>query len=377
GYVDYLWPKPTKDGLSSEQPKISYVKRHKALGWIIGTGVYVDEIDSKVAEKRSVLEGQLTKIILTIWALTAIIAVAAFCGLWILAKRISEPINRCAEFASELGEGNLDASIVVTNQDEIGVLGASLSQMGANLKAIMSRIADTSQRLSAGASAQAAALEETSSSMSEISAMVQQNADNSSHADTLVKTVSGNVTTVQAAIGDLTRSMLEITSASREIQKIIHTIDEIAFQTNLLALNAAVEAARAGEAGAGFAVVAEEVRNLALRSAEAAKNTATLIGSTVQRIEIGNQITQSTNTKFTEVCADIARAGSLISEISQGSKEQAQGVDQVNTAILEISRVTQDNAATSEELVGIIRQFTFGREEVLGTSRQAMLPYRS
>jgi len=106
-------------------------------------------------------------------------------------------------------------------------------------------------------------------------------------------------------------------------------------------------------------VVAEEVRSLALRSAEAARNTATLIGSTVQRIETGNQITQSTNRQFSEVCADINRAGSLISEISQGSKEQSIGVEQVNSAIQEISRVTQDNVATSEELVGIINQFTF------------------
>lgn len=374
GYVDYLWPKPTKEGLSSDQPKISYVKRHKPLGWIIGTGVYVDEIDGKVAEKKAVLDGQLSQIIITIWALTAAIASAAFIGLWLLAKRISEPINRCAAFAGELGDGNLDASISVVSQDEIGDLGASLSQMGSNLKAIMLRIASTSDHLSDGASSQAAALEETSSSMAEISAMVQQNADNSNHADSLVKTVRDNVTTVQSAIGDLTQSMVEITAASREIQKIIHTIDEIAFQTNLLALNAAVEAARAGEAGAGFAVVAEEVRSLALRSAEAAKNTATLIGSTVQRIETGNQITQSTNTQFAEVCADITRAGNLISEISQGSKEQSQGVEQVNSAILEINRVTQDNVANAEELVGIIRQFTFGQQSPSTGRSQKMLP---
>lgn len=211
---------PTKGGLSSNQPKISYVQRHKQLGWIIGSGVYVDDIDSKVAEKRAALEGQLSRIVYTIWGLTVTIAAVAFWGLWILAKRISDPINRCAAFASELGDGNLDASVQIANQDEIGDLGASLSQMGATLQAIMVRIASTSHSLSDGAGAQAAALEETSSSLSEIAAMVQQNADNSAHADSLVKTVRDNVTTVQDAIADLTRSMVEITSASREIQKI-------------------------------------------------------------------------------------------------------------------------------------------------------------
>ena len=361
GFVEYLWPKPTKDGLSSDQPKESYVKRHRQLGWIIGTGIYVDEIDQAVAAKRATLEDQLRKIILSIWSLTAVIALTAFAGLWVLAKRISEPINLCANFANELGQGNLEARLTVTNQDEIGVLGASLVGMGQNLKEILTSIARTSSTLTDGASSQAAALEQTSSSLEEISAMVQQNAQNASQADALVGTVRGKVTAVHAAIGDLNRSMTDITVASQEIQKIIGTIDQIAFQTNLLALNAAVEAARAGEAGAGFAVVAEEVRSLAQRSAEAAKNTADLIGSTVQRIETGSQITKSTSQQFDEVSRDIDRASTLISEISQGSREQALGADQVNTAILEINRVTQDNVATSEELVAILQHFTFDR----------------
>jgi methyl-accepting chemotaxis protein len=363
GYVQYLWPKPTKDGLTSDQPKASFVKRHSQLGWIIGTGVYTDEIEGKVTARRAILEAQLTAIILSIWSLTAGIAIAAFCGLWLLAKRLSDPINLCASFANELGEGNLEARLAITNEDEIGVLGASLSQMGANLKEILTRIATTSTSLSDGASSQAAALEETSSSLAEISAMVQQNSDNAGHADSLVATAQGKVTTVQTAINDLTLSMTAITTSSQEIRKIIGTIDQIAFQTNLLALNAAVEAARAGEAGAGFAVVADEVRNLAQRSAEAAKNTATLIGSTVERIETGNRITQETSRQFSEVREDIANAGTLITEISQGSREQALGVEQVSSAILEINRVTQDNVDTSEELLSILKQFTFGNAE--------------
>ncbi len=359
GFVEYLWPKPSKEGLSQEQPKESFVKRHRQLGWIIGTGVYIDDIERTVAEKRALLEGQLRTIILSIWSLTAGIALAAFAGLWFLSKQLSEPINRCAAFANELGNGNLEATLTITNQDEIGVLGAALSRMGGNLREILTRIATTSTSLSDGASAQAAALEETSSSLEEISAMVQQNAENAGHADSLVTTACGQVASVQTAINDLNRSMTEITTASQEIQKIIGTIDQIAFQTNLLALNAAVEAARAGEAGAGFAVVAEEVRNLAQRSAEAAKSTAHLIGTTVERIEAGNRITQETSRQFGEVSQGIANAGTLITEISHGSREQALGVEQVNSAILEINRVTQENVDTSEELLSILRQFSF------------------
>jgi methyl-accepting chemotaxis protein len=358
GVVEYLWPKPTKDGLSSNQPKASFVKRHKPLGWIIGTGVYLDDIEQEVAVKRAVLEAQMKKIILSIWVLTGLTAIAAFCGLWFLAKQLSDPLHLCANFANELGQGNLDATLSVTNQDEIGDLGASLTQMGVNLKQIMASIASTSATLTDGASSQAAALEETSSSLEEISAMVRQNAENANQADALVSMARGKVSAVHGAMGDLTRSMTDISIASHEIQKIIGTIDQIAFQTNLLALNAAVEAARAGEAGAGFAVVADEVRSLAQRSAEAAKNTAILIGTTVQTIEAGNQITQSTSQQFAEVSRDIDSASKLISEISQGSKEQALSVNQVNVAILDINRVTQDNVATSEELVTIIKQFS-------------------
>ncbi len=376
GYVEYLWPKPTKAGLTSEQPKVSFVKRHKESGWIIGTGVYIDDIDQKVGAKKAMLEGQLKQLILTIWSLTGLIAIAAFCTLWFLAKRMSDPINRCADFANELGEGNLEATLTINNQDEIGVLGASLSQMGSNLKEILTRISTTSISLSDGASSQAAALEETSSSLEEISAMVQQNAENASQADSLVAASRKKVGTVHTVIGDLTHSMNDINVASQEIQKIIGTIDQIAFQTNLLALNAAVEAARAGEAGAGFAVVAEEVRNLARRSAEAAKTTAQLIGTTVERIGTGNQISQDISRQFEEVSQEIANVSTLISEISQGSKEQALGADQVNTAILEINRVTQDNVATSEELVAIIRQFTFGQRAPAAVAARPLLARR-
>jgi len=151
------------------------------------------------------------------------------------------------------------------------------------------------------------------------------------------------------AMGRLTGSMQTITQASEETQKIIKTIDEIAFQTNLLALNAAVEAARAGEAGAGFAVVADEVRNLAKRSADAAKNTANLIEGTVKRGKDGSELVAKTNAAFQRVAGSSAKAADLVAEISAASSEQAQGIGQINTAVTELDKVTQQNAANAEE----------------------------
>jgi methyl-accepting chemotaxis protein len=147
----------------------------------------------------------------------------------------------------------------------------------------------------------------------------------------------------------LTGSMKEIIAASEETSKIIKTIDEIAFQTNLLALNAAVEAARAGEAGAGFAVVAEEVRNLAMRAADAAKNTSVLIEGTVKKIKDGSNLVIKTNEAFAEVAISASKVGELVGEIAAASQEQAQGIDQINKAVAEMDKVTQQTAANAEE----------------------------
>ncbi len=158
--------------------------------------------------------------------------------------------------------------------------------------------------------------------------------------------------------------MQEISKASEETSKIIKTIDEIAFQTNLLALNAAVEAARAGEAGAGFAVVADEVRNLAMRAAEAAKNTAALIEGTVKKVSDGTSLVKTTSDAFKEVAGSAAKVGELVGEIAAASTEQAQGIEQVNIAVTEMDKVTQQNAATAEESASASEELNAQAEEM-------------
>jgi methyl-accepting chemotaxis protein len=226
------------------------------------------------------------------------------------------------------------------------------------------QVSSASQSMAEGASEQAASIEETSSSMEEMASMTKNNAENAGTADGLMKEANQVVATANDSMERLTVSMKDISQASEETSKIIKTIDEIAFQTNLLALNAAVEAARAGEAGAGFAVVAEEVRNLAMRSAEAAKNTAQLIEGTVKKVNDGSQLVTTTNDAFTKVAQSTAKVGDLIAEISAASREQSGGIDQVNLAITEMDKVVQQNAANAEESASAAEEMNAQAEQL-------------
>lgn len=218
------------------------------------------------------------------------------------------------------------------------------------------RVSVTGDRLTEGAGRQASAVEETSASLEEMNAMTQQNARNVRHASNLMTETAGVVNSAVESMGRLTESMARITENGEKTRKVIGTIEDIAFQTNLLALNAAVEAARAGEVGAGFAVVAEEVRNLALRSSEAARNTAELIEASVTGIKDGSASVTQANEAFSDVAEGSKKVEALLQEVTVASEEQADGIRQVNRAMGEIDRVTQENVTSAEEMSAALKE---------------------
>ncbi len=236
-----------------------------------------------------------------------------------------------------------------------GVIGG-VTEGADQVASASEQVAAASQSLAEGSSHQAASIEETSSSLEEISAMVKQNAEHANEATGMMAEVKDIVDQVSKHMGDMTTAIDEITRSSQETDKIVKTIDEIAFQTNLLALNAAVEAARAGEAGAGFAVVADEVRNLAMRAAEAAKNTAELIGDTIKAVKNGSELTQATKESFQGNIEISSKVGLLVDEIAEASREQSEGIGQVSMAVAEMDRITQQNAAGAEESASAAEQ---------------------
>ncbi len=249
---------------------------------------------------------------------------------------------------------------------------SGLNETAENAWAASGVIAGISQQMADGTASQAAAIEQTSSSLEEMSAMTGQNAEHATQADKLMHQVEGITSRAKDTMNRLMEFMQEISSASDKTQKIIKTIDEIAFQTNLLALNAAVEAARAGEAGAGFAVVADEVRNLAMRAAEAAKNTAALIEGNVKMIQTGADLAKSMSGEFSEVASSVQKAGDLVREISAASREQAQGVQQINQAVGGVDKVVQKNAANAQEAATTSSELKEQAEHMLGFVNRLM-----
>jgi len=232
------------------------------------------------------------------------------------------------------------------------------------------QVSGSSQSLAEGTQGQAASIEETSATLEEMSSMTTANADNATEANAIIGGTKQDIEEAVKILQKLVASMNEISRASDDTEKIVKTIDEISFQTNLLALNAAVEAARAGEAGAGFAVVADEVRNLALRAAEAAKTTEELIKGTVQKIHGGNELLNRTEEAFAKVAADSDKIGQLVGEIAAASKEQAIGIGQLNTAVSDVDKVTQQNAAKAEESAAVAEEMQAQAEQMKGQVRK-------
>jgi methyl-accepting chemotaxis protein len=280
-----------------------------------------------------------------------------------LTRSITAPLARAVNLAQQVASGDLTADIQITSKDEVGVLLAAMKTMNGNLLRTVSEvrsgtdmIVTASQQIAAGnldlsarTEQQASSLEETASSMEELTGTVRQNADNARQANALAQTASGIAVRGGEVVSQVVGTMSSINESSKKIADIIAVIDGIAFQTNILALNAAVEAARAGEQGRGFAVVAAEVRNLAQRSAAAAKEIRTLISDSVDKVSVGGQLVEQAGATMQEIVQSITRVTDIMSEIASASAEQTLGIEQVNAAITQMDDVTQQNAALVEE----------------------------
>jgi methyl-accepting chemotaxis protein len=301
---------------------------------------------------------RLTSIIL----LVLNIGIGMALALWI-ARIVSAPLQEALSAARDVAGGDLTRSIDVKTSCETGQLMQALKDMTGNLQTLVSEvrhgtdtiatasaeIASGNQDLSSRTEEQASSLEETASSMEELTSTVKQNADNARQANQLAQSASGIAVKGGDVVGQVVGTMASINESSRKIVDIISVIDGIAFQTNILALNAAVEAARAGEQGRGFAVVASEVRNLAQRSAAAAKDIKALINDSVEKVEAGSSLVNEAGNTMNEIVASITRVTDIMSEITAASVEQSAGIEQVNTAIVQMDQVTQQNAALVEE----------------------------
>ncbi len=321
--------------------------------WSTGFTVKMSEITAKSNANIILL---ITIFILVIAAISA--------AIWISVVRIiKRPLSQLVAVAEQQAKGNYDMDINSDRGDELGILFQSLKAVNDNMNVLVSNMREASEQvtsgakqistssigLAQGATEQASTIEELTASIEEISSQTNMNAGNAREANTLAETAKTNAVNGNVQMQEMLIAMNNINESSGNIFKIIKVIDEIAFQTNILALNAAVEAARAGQHGKGFAVVAEEVRNLAARSANAAKETTAMIESSIKKVKDGTMIANETAKALDKIVEDVSRVASLVSEIATASHEQSSGINQINQGIIQVSNVVQTNSATSEE----------------------------
>jgi len=368
--------KPFRDAVDKFMAMIAADEREPAIAYLFDTVrpaqmAYFKVIDDAVAFQTEgaqaasqVAQDTVKTLIITIVAAVLLAAViAAIVAAWII-RSITRPINEAVELARAVAAGDLTHAVTVKSKDETGVLMQALADMQTGLVQVVGRvrsgsesvssaseqIAQGNQDLSSRTESQASALEETAASMEELSSTVRQNADNALQANQLAQSASKVAMEGGQVVSQVVDTMKGINESSRKISDIISVIDGIAFQTNILALNAAVEAARAGEQGRGFAVVAGEVRNLAQRSAAAAKEIKQLINDSVERVESGTALVDKAGATMNEVVDSVRRVTDIMGEISSASKEQSDGVGQIGEAVTQMDQATQQNAALVEEM---------------------------
>ncbi|MGV8893548.1 MAG: Cache 3/Cache 2 fusion domain-containing protein [Burkholderiaceae bacterium] len=350
GTITYQW---MNKGESSAREKVAIFDHIKGWDWVIVGGVYTDEITNAATSVRN-----LYAIIGT--ALNVVLAGLLYL---LIRQMVSRPLANATRAAQQIASGDLTTSIKSNGRDELGQLAEAMNgisqglaqvvgnvRIGTDTIAVASReIASGNADLSSRTESQASSLEETASSMEQLTGTVKQNADNARQANQLAATASTIAVKGGQVVSQVVDTMGSIKASSRKIADIISVIDSISFQTNILALNAAVEAARAGEQGRGFAVVATEVRNLAQRSASAAKEIKALIDDSVQQVDQGSKLVDDAGHTMGEIVVSVKRVADIMSEITAASQEQSAGIEQVNQAIGQMDEMTQQNAALVEQ----------------------------